>query len=53
MMRLESNGYFGLDAVGRRIWELLDEPRTVDGSPRPSRRIRRTACGVRGQFWAF
>ena len=29
MMRLESNGYFGLDAIGRRIWELLDEPRTV------------------------
>ena len=29
MMRLESNGYFGLDAIGRRIWELMDEPRTV------------------------
>ena len=29
MIRLESDGYFGLDAIGRRIWELLDEPRTV------------------------
>ena len=29
MMRLESNGYFGLDAIGRRIWELLAAPRTV------------------------
>ena len=29
MMRLESNGYFGLDDIGRRIWELLAEPRPV------------------------
>ena len=29
MMRLESNGYFGLDAIGRGIWELLAEPRSV------------------------
>jgi len=29
MMRLESNGYFGLDTIGRRIWELLAEPRPV------------------------
>lgn len=29
MMRLESNGYFGLDDIGRRIWELLGEPRPV------------------------
>jgi len=29
MMRLESNGYFGLDTIGRRIWELMVEPRTV------------------------
>lgn len=29
MMRMESSGYFGLDAIGRRIWELLDQPRTV------------------------
>lgn len=29
MMRLESNGYFGLDAIGRRVWELLRTPRTV------------------------
>ncbi|MCB9139778.1 MAG: PqqD family protein [Caldilineaceae bacterium] len=30
MIRLESDGYFGLDEIGRRIWELLDEARTVD-----------------------
>jgi len=29
MMRLESNGYFGLDAIGRRIWELIAAPRPV------------------------
>lgn len=29
MMRLESNGYFGLDTIGRRIWELMAEPRAV------------------------
>ncbi|MCB0047278.1 MAG: PqqD family protein [Caldilineaceae bacterium] len=29
MVRLESNGYFGLDAIGRRIWELLEEPCSV------------------------
>jgi len=29
MMRLESNGYFGLDDIGRRIWELLGEARSV------------------------
>ena len=29
MLRMESNGYFGLDAIGRRIWEMLEEPRTV------------------------
>jgi hypothetical protein len=29
MMRLESNGYFGLDEIGRRVWELLAEPRSV------------------------
>ena len=22
--------YFGLDAVGTRVWELLEEPRTID-----------------------
>jgi hypothetical protein len=29
MMRLESNGYFGLDAIGRRIWELIAQPQPV------------------------
>lgn len=23
--------YLGLDEVGQRIWELLDQPRTLDG----------------------
>ena len=29
MMRMESNSYYGLDAIGRHIWELLAESRTV------------------------
>ncbi len=29
MMAKESGLYFGLNAVGRRIWELLDTPMTV------------------------
>ena len=29
MMSIESNGYFGLDAIGRRIWELIAEPRSI------------------------
>lgn len=29
MMSIESNGYFGLDAIGRRIWELIAAPRRV------------------------
>ena len=29
MMSVESGEYFGLDAVGSRIWELLETPITV------------------------
>ena len=29
MMSLESSQYYGLNRVGRRIWELLAEPTTV------------------------
>ena len=29
MMALESSRYYGLNRVGRRIWELLEEPTTV------------------------
>lgn len=29
MMRIESNSYYGLDDIGRAIWELLATPRTV------------------------
>ena len=29
MMALESSQYFGLNRVGRRIWELLETPTTV------------------------
>lgn len=30
MMSIESQRYYGLDAVGLRIWELLDTPRSID-----------------------
>ncbi len=30
MLDAEQSRYFGLDAVGRRIWELLEHPMTVD-----------------------
>ena len=29
MMSLEQGAYFGLDAIGSRIWELLEHPMTV------------------------
>ena len=29
MMSTEGGNYYGLDPVGRRIWEIIDEPRTV------------------------
>ena len=29
MMSVESQRYYGLDSVGKRIWELLEEPTTV------------------------
>jgi hypothetical protein len=29
MLDMASSTYFGLDRTGRRIWELLDEPRSV------------------------
>jgi hypothetical protein len=31
MMSLENYRYFGLNAVGVRIWELLENPATVAG----------------------
>jgi hypothetical protein len=30
MMSLESNAYFGLDAIGRAIWEMLERPMSVN-----------------------
>lgn len=30
MMSMESNAYFGLDAIGRAIWEMLERPMTVN-----------------------
>lgn len=30
ILHRESEKYFGLNAVGTRLWELLEEPRTVD-----------------------
>jgi hypothetical protein len=29
MMSIEAGRYFGLNAVGARIWELLETPRTI------------------------
>ena len=29
MMSTEEGNYYGLDPVGRRIWEIIGEPRTV------------------------
>jgi hypothetical protein len=30
LMSIEADSYFGLDPVGSRIWELLEEPATMD-----------------------
>ena len=29
MMSVQAGQYFGLDAVGARVWELLESPRTI------------------------
>ncbi len=30
ILSLASNHYVGLDEIGRRVWELLEQPRRVD-----------------------
>lgn len=30
IMSIEADSYFGLDPVGSRIWELLEQPATMD-----------------------
>jgi hypothetical protein len=30
ILNLNSGVYFGLDPVGARVWELLQQPRTID-----------------------
>jgi hypothetical protein len=30
ILNLEADTYYGLDAVGARIWSLIQEPRTVE-----------------------
>jgi len=30
MMHLENGKYFGLNPVGKRIWELLDQPKSFE-----------------------
>ena len=30
LLNVETGIYYGLDAVGARIWELIDEPRAVE-----------------------
>ena len=29
IIHFDSNAYYGFDMIGRRIWELIEEPRTV------------------------
>ncbi|MCP4397030.1 MAG: lasso peptide biosynthesis PqqD family chaperone [bacterium] len=29
MMDIERGGYFGLNKIGSRVWELIEEPRSV------------------------
>ncbi len=31
MMHLENNAYYTMDDIGAAIWNLLEEPRTVEG----------------------
>lgn len=31
ILNLETGTYYGLDAVGARVWELIQEPKTVSG----------------------
>lgn len=31
ILNLEAGEYFGLDEVGKRVWELVQEPRRVSG----------------------
>jgi hypothetical protein len=31
VLGLKTGKYYGLDAVGARIWELIQEPRTIEG----------------------
>lgn len=31
LLNLESGVYYGLDAVGTRIWQLLQQGKTIDG----------------------
>jgi hypothetical protein len=31
MMSIEAGNYYGLDPIGRRIWEIIGEPQTVSG----------------------
>lgn len=30
MMHLEKGKYFGLNPVGKRVWELLEQPRSLE-----------------------
>jgi hypothetical protein len=30
MMHLEKGKYFGLNPIGKRIWELLEQPKTLE-----------------------
>ena len=30
IMSIEADSYFGLDPVGSRVWELLEQPATMD-----------------------
>lgn len=29
VIHLDSNAYYGFDSIGRRIWELIEQPRSI------------------------
>lgn len=31
MMNIEKGNYFGMNAMGKQIWEMIGKPRTVEG----------------------
>jgi hypothetical protein len=51
MMSTEEGNYYGLDPVGRRIWEIIGEP--LRHLCRAANRLLRARRDVRGEVPAF